>query len=147
MQAHQVRSNRKRSSRKRLGRGKGSGHGNYSGRGMKGQKSRAGGGVRPGFEGGQLPLMKGLPRLRGFTNIFRREYQEVNLARLNVLPERVTQVTPELMKRYGLVKSAKRLVKVLGQGDLSRPLEVQADKFTETARTKIEAAGGKAEGR
>ena len=147
MQAHQVRSNHHRRPRKRVGRGNGSGHGAYSGRGMKGQKSRSGGGVRPGFEGGQLPQVKGLPRLRGFTNIFRREYQEVNLARLNVLPEQVTQVTPEMMKWYGLVKSATRLVKVLGQGDLSRPLEVQADKFSQTARAKIEAAGGKAEGR
>jgi large subunit ribosomal protein L15 len=147
MQPHQVRSNQPRRARKRIGRGTGSGSGTYAGRGLKGQKSRSGGGVRPGFEGGQNPLIKGLPRLRGFTNIFRREYQEVNLERLGLLPDEVTEVTPDLMKRYGLVKSAKRLVKVLGQGELVRPLEVRADRFSKTAREKIEAAGGKAEGR
>ena len=147
MQTHQVRSNQLRRSRKRVGRGVGSGRGTYAGRGLKGQKSRSGGGVRPGFEGGQLPQMKGLPRLRGFTNMFRREYQEVNLERLSRLPDDVTQVTPELMKQHGLVKSVKRLVKVLGQGEIARPLEVHADKFSQTARAKIEAAGGKAEGR
>ena len=147
MQPHQVRSNQPRRARKRIGRGTGSGSGTYAGRGLKGQKSRSGGGVRPGFEGGQLPQIKGLPRLRGFTNIFRRKYQEVNLKRLGLLPDEVTEVTPDLMKRYGLVKSAKRLVKVLGQGELTLPLKVRADRFSKTAREKIEAAGGKAEGR
>ena len=145
MQAHQVRPPKARGTRKRIGRGLGSGRGTYAGRGVKGQKSRAGGGVRPGFEGGQLPQIKGLPRLRGFTNIFRREYQVVNLERLNRVPESVTQLTPELMKAHGLVKSAKRPVKVLGQGELARPLNVLASKFSSAARAKIEAAGGTAE--
>lgn len=112
---------------------------------MKGQKSRSGGGVRPSFEGGQLPQVKGLPTLRGFTNIFRREYQVVNLERLSHLPESVTQVTPELMKQHGLVKSSRRPVKVLGQGELTRSLQIQANKFSQTARAKIEAAGGTVE--
>ena len=145
MQAHQVRPVYSRRPRKRIGRGLGSGHGTYAGRGMKGQKSRSGGGVRPSFEGGQLPQVKGLPTLRGFTNIFRREYQVVNLERLSHLPESVTQVTPELMKQHGLVKSSRRLVKVLGQGELTRSLQVQANKFSQTARAKIEAAGGTVE--
>lgn len=147
MQPHEIRPTTKRQTRKRIGRGPGSGNGTYAGRGLKGQKSRAGGGVRPGFEGGQLPQIKGLPRMRGFTNIFRREYQEVNLGRLSTLPDEVTIVTPELMKQYRLIKNAKLPVKILSQGDFTRPLEIHADRFSQTARQKIESAGGKVEGR
>ena len=142
MQAHQVRPVQPRRPRKRVGRGDGSGSGTYSGRGMKGQNSRSGGGVRPAFEGGQLPLVKGLPTLRGFTNIFRREYQVVNLERMGTLPEEVTEVTPQVMEAHGLVKSARRPIKVLGYGEMARPLQVQASKFSQAARAKIESAGG-----
>lgn len=130
--------------RKRIGRGTGSGYGTYSGRGIKGQKSRAGGGVRPGFEGGQLPLIKRLPRKRGFTNIFKKEYATINLSRLNLFQPQ-TEVTPELLIKQGLVKSGKRPIKVLGGGEIDRPLVVRADRFSETARRKIKAAGGSAD--
>ncbi len=142
MQVHQVRPAHPRRPRKRVGRGDGSGSGTYSGRGMKGQNSRSGGGVRPAFEGGQLPQVKGLPTLRGFTNIFRREYQVVNLERMGTLPEEVTEVTPQVMEAHGLVKSARRPIKVLGYGEMARPLQVQASKFSQAARAKIESAGG-----
>jgi len=129
---------------KRVGRGNGSGHGTYSGRGCKGQKSRAGFKIRPGFEGGQLPLIKRLPRKRGFTNIFRTEYSVVKVGALNVF-EPGAEVTPETMLAAGLVKSANSPVKVLGDGNIDRPLTVKAHKFSASAKTKIEAAGGKAE--
>lgn len=133
-----------RHKRKRVGRGLGSGHGTYSGRGMKGQKARAGGGVRPGFEGGQLPLIKRLPRKRGFVNIFRKEYAIVNVGSLNAFaPD--TSVTPQRLWEAGLVDSPDKLVKVLGDGELKHSLSVQADKFSAQAKDKIEAAGGKAE--
>lgn len=131
-------------SRKRVGRGNGSGHGTYSGRGVKGQKSRAGYRMRPGFEGGQLPLIKRLPRKRGFTNIFRREYNTVNLDRLKVFAAD-SEVTPQSLVAAGLVKSRRRPVKILGSGDIDRPLIVKANKFSATAKAKIEAAGGRVE--
>ena len=127
--------------RKRIGRGDGSGHGSFSGRGMKGQNSRSGGGVRVGFEGGQLPLIKSLPKMRGFTNIFRKTFSIVNLdglARFRADAE----VTPSLMAESGLIKNLKADVKVLGRGELDVPLNVQAHRFSEAARRKIEAAGG-----
>jgi large subunit ribosomal protein L15 len=127
--------------RKRVGRGDGSGHGSYSGRGMKGQKSRAGGGVRVSFEGGQLPIVKALPMLRGFTNIFRKEYVVVNLASLAGFPAG-SQVTPSTLVSNRVVKNLKKPVKVLGQGDLEVALVVEAHKFSKSAREKIEAAGG-----
>jgi large subunit ribosomal protein L15 len=130
--------------RKRVGRGDGSGHGTYSGRGLKGQKARSGGGVRLGFEGGQNPLIKSLPRKRGFTNIFRTEYSTINLARLSVF-EPGTEVTPELMVERRLVKNLKRPIKVLGDGEVRGLLVVRANKFTAAARRKIEAGGGRAE--
>ena len=145
MQPHQVRPLGNRQSRKRIGRGRGSGTGTYSGRGLKGQKSRAGGGVRPGFEGGQNPQIKGLPMLRGFKNRFRTEYQVVNLDRLSGLPVDVTEVTPALLEQHGLVRSASKPIKLLGQGELDRPLQVQAMKLSKAARSKIEAAGGRVE--
>ena len=127
--------------RKRVGRGDGSGRGTYSGRGIKGQNSRSGGGVRPGFEGGQLPITKALPTLRGFTNIFRKEYSVVNIDRLARFPAN-TEVTPGQMMDARLVKSLKRPVKVLGRGEIESPLVVEAHRFTAEARRKIEAAGG-----
>ncbi len=130
--------------RKRVGRGNGSGHGTYSGRGIKGQKSRAGFKMRPGFEGGQLPLIKRLPQKRGFTNIFRIEYNAVNLDRLNRF-EAASEVTPEKLLEAGIVKSLRRPVKILARGEINHPLMVKANKFSAAAKAKIEAAGGKAE--
>jgi large subunit ribosomal protein L15 len=130
---------------KRVGRGDGSGHGTYSGRGCKGQKSRSGGGVRPGFEGGQLPLIKRLPRKRGFVNLFRTEYSIVNVGELRVFSPN-TEVTPKELLAVGLIKSFKYPVKILGDGDINRPLVVKVNKFSATAEKKIVAAGGKVEG-
>ena len=131
-------------SRKRVGRGNGSGHGTYSGKGLKGQKSRSGANVRPGFEGGQLPLIKRLPRKRGFTNIFRTEYSVVNLSQLGVFAEG-TEVTREAMVAAGLVKNLARPVKILADGDIKTALTVKADRFSSQAKARIEAAGGKTE--
>lgn len=130
--------------RKRVGRGDGSGHGTYSGRGCKGQKSRAGGGVRLGFEGGQLPLIKRLPRKRGFVNIFRTEYNIVNVGKLDIFADN-TEVTPEVMLEAGLIKSLKQPIKILGDGDISHSLTIKASKFSATAENKIVAAGGRVE--
>ena len=133
-----------KTSRKRVGRGDGSGHGTYSGRGCKGQKSRSGYKMRPGFEGGQLPLIKRLPRKRGFVNIFRIEYSVVNLDNLNVF-EPGSEVDPERLVAAGLVKSLRRPIKVLAEGDINHPLVVKAHKFSAAAKAKIEAVGGKVE--
>lgn len=130
--------------RKRVGRGDGSGHGTYSGRGCKGQKSRSGGGVRLGFEGGQLPLVLRLPRRRGFTNIFRTEYNVVNVGQLAVFAAG-TEVTAGELLQAGLIKFRGRPTKILGTGDIQHPLTVRADKFSTSAAQKIIAAGGKAE--
>ncbi len=130
--------------RKRVGRGDGSGHGTYSGRGSKGQKSRSGYRMRPGFEGGQLPLIKRLPRKRGFTNIFRVDYCPVNVGRLNIFDDG-SEVTPEILLKAGVIKSLKQPVKILAKGEIKRSLTVMADKFSAAARAKIEAAGGKVE--
>jgi len=133
-----------RKDRKRVGRGDGSGHGTYSGRGCKGQKARAGCNMRPGFEGGQLPLIKRLPRKRGFVNIFRAGYSIVNLSHLNIF-EAGSEITPQELVAAGLVKSLRQPIKVLADGDIDRPLTVRANRFSAAARAKIEAAGGKAE--
>ncbi|HEY96225.1 MAG TPA: 50S ribosomal protein L15 [Dehalococcoidia bacterium] len=133
-----------RKNRKRVGRGNGSGHGTYSGRGVKGQKSRAGFNMRPGFEGGQLPMIKRLPRQRGFTNIFRTEYTVVGVGSLNIF-ESGSEVTPAELLAVGLVKSMKNPVKILAQGEIEHPLTVRAHKFSAAAKAKIEAAGGSAE--
>ena len=130
--------------RKRVGRGNSSGHGTYSGRGCKGQKSRSGYKMNRGFEGGQLPLIKRLPRKRGFVNIFRIEYSVVNINRLNIF-ESGSEVTPERLVAAGLVKSERCPIKILGEGNLNHPLSVKANKFSATAKAKIEAAGGKVE--
>ncbi|SHM85459.1 LSU ribosomal protein L15P [Caldanaerovirga acetigignens] len=128
---------------KRVGRGIGSGHGKTSTRGHKGQNARSGGGVRPGFEGGQMPLIRRIPK-RGFTNKFKKEYAIVNVKDLNVFEEN-TKVTPELLKEKGLIKQIKDGVKILGDGELNVKLEVVAHAFSSSAKEKIEAAGGKAE--
>ncbi|MDD3852571.1 MAG: 50S ribosomal protein L15 [Syntrophomonadaceae bacterium] len=128
---------------KRVGRGTGSGHGKTSTRGHKGQKSRSGGGVRPGFEGGQMPLQRRLPK-RGFTNIFKKEYSIVNVKDFNVFEEG-TEVTLELLQQAGLIKNLKNEVKVLGDGDLERKVTIKAHRFSKQAEEKITARGGKAE--
>ena len=129
--------------RKRRGRGTATGQGKTGGRGMNGQKSRSGGGVRLGFEGGQMPLYRRLPK-RGFTNIFGTEYTTINVKDLNRF-EAGTVVTPELLKEAGLVKQVKDGIKILGDGALNNSITVKANKFTKSAIEKIEAAGGKAE--
>ncbi len=128
--------------RKLVGRGDGSGHGTYSGRGCKGQKARSGGGVRPGFEGGQLPLIKRLPRKRGFTNVFKTKYNIVNVGKLAIFSSG-TEVTPEELLRAGLINTPDHPTKILGAGDIQHPLLVRADKFSSSAEKKILAAGGK----
>jgi len=130
--------------RKRVGRGDGSGHGTYSGRGCKGQKSRSGYNIPRGFEGGQLPLIKRLPRKRGFTNIFRIEYSIINIGKLNLF-EAGSEVTPEKLVAAGVLKSLRRPIKILAEGDIEHPLVVRANKFSAAAKAKIEAVGGKAE--
>jgi len=130
---------------KRVGRGTGSGHGTFSGRGCKGQKARAGNNkVRPGFEGGQLPLIKRLPRKRGFVNIYKIEYNLVTLDDLNQF-ESGSEVTSEKMVAAGIITTPSNPIKVLADGAIDRPLTVKADKFSASAKAKIEAAGGKAE--
>ena len=128
---------------KRKGRGTATGQGKTAGRGMNGQNSRSGGGVRLGFEGGQMPLYRRLPK-RGFTNIWGTEYTVINVDDLNQF-EAGTVVTPELLKELGIVKKAKDGIKVLGDGKLEKSIEVKAHKFSKTAIEKIEAAGVKAE--
>lgn len=129
--------------RKRRGRGTATGQGKTGGRGMNGQKSRSGGGVRLGFEGGQMPLYRRIPK-RGFTNIFGTEYTTINVKDLNRF-EAGTVVTPELLEEVGMVKQVKDGIKILGDGALTNSLTVKANKFTKSAVEKIEAAGGKAE--
>ncbi len=142
MQQHELRSPKgAKKSRRRVGRGDSSGFGSFSGRGMKGQKSRTGGGVRPSFEGGQLPLSKKLPKIRGFTNIFRIRYSVVNVDRLAAFPSE-SEVTPEVLNEVGLLRNLKYPVKILGRGELNVPLVVSAHKFSNSARQQIEAAGG-----
>ncbi|HEY5868097.1 MAG TPA: 50S ribosomal protein L15 [Candidatus Tectomicrobia bacterium] len=131
--------------RKRVGRGPGSGHGKTASRGHKGLKSRSGGKPAPGFEGGQMPLQRRLPK-RGFTNIFKITYQVVNIKDLQGF-EAHTVVTRELLQRMGRIKSLVKPVKILGDGELIVSLTIQADKFSHIARQKIIAAGGTAEER
>ena len=129
--------------RKRRGRGTATGQGKTGGRGMNGQKSRSGGGVRLGFEGGQMPLYRRLPK-RGFTNIFGTAYTVLNVSDLARF-EAGTEVTPELLAELGMVKQVKDGIKILGDGELKNSLTVKAHKFSKGAVEKIEAAGGKAE--
>jgi len=130
-------------SRTRKGRGIAAGKGKTAGRGTKGQRARAGRGIAPYFEGGQLPLVRRLPHLRGFTNIFRQEYEVVNLDILEADFEPNASVTPESLVEHGLVKNATR-VKVLGRGEIKKPLQVSAHAFSASAKDKITAAGGSA---
>ena len=127
------------SARKRLGRGIGSGLGKTSGKGHKGAKARSGGGKRPGFEGGQMPLTMRLPK-RGFTNNFRKEYVAINISRLDVFEDGATVGPVELIE-MGIIKKIGDGIKIMGDGELNRKLTVQANKFTATAKEKIEAAG------
>ena len=130
-----------RKNRKRVGRGIGSGTGKTSGKGQKGQNSRSGGGVRPWFEGGQMPLQRRLPK-RGFTNIFKKYYEIVNLEQLSRCAG-IDPVTPEVMKEKGLIKKL-GAVKILGAGELKESISVHAHKFSKSAQAKIEKSGGKA---
>lgn len=132
-----------RKERKRLGRGPSSGTGKTSGRGHKGQNARSGGGVRPGFEGGQNPLYRRLPK-RGFVNPTRKEYAVVNTEDLNSFAAG-TEVTPEFLMTNGVVKNAKSGIKILGNGEVTVKLTVKANKFSQSAIEKIEAAGGTTE--
>ena len=128
---------------KRKGRGTATGQGKTAGRGMNGQNSRSGGGTRPGFEGGQMPLYRRIPK-RGFTNIWATEYTVLNVDDLNRF-DAGTVVTPALLEEVGLVKQVKYGIKILGNGNLDKNITVQAHKFSKTAIEKIESAGGKAE--
>jgi len=132
-----------RKKRNRVGRGMSSGNGKTSGRGHKGQKARSGGGTRPGFEGGQMPLFQRLPK-RGFTNVNRKEYAIVNLETLNKF-EDGTEITPELLQKEGVVKSLASGIKILGKGSIENKYTVKAHKFSASAKEAIEAAGGKTE--
>lgn len=129
--------------RKRIGRGIGSGTGKTAGKGHKGQKARSGGGVRPGFEGGQNPLFRRLPK-RGFKNVNRKEFAVVNLDDLNRFEEG-TEVTPVLLVETGVIKNPKDGIKILGNGELTVKLSVKANKFSQSAVEKIQAAGGQTE--
>lgn len=129
---------------KRVGRGDGSNKGSFSGRGCKGQKSRSGHRMKPGFEGGQLPIIKRLPRQRGFTNIFKKEYSIINVADLSGFVAG-TVVTTEELVRAGIIKSSQKPLKVLGGGEIKQALTIKAHKFSASARAKIEAAGGTTE--
>ena len=131
-----------RKKRKRVGRGPGSGHGKTSCRGHKGQKSRSGGGTKAGFEGGQMPLQRRLPK-RGFTNIFRKEYSVVNLGDIDRLAE--SAITPEFLLKEGVVKKIQDGIKILGNGEITRPITVKAHAFSASAKEKIIKAQGSVE--
>jgi|TARA_B100001142_G_scaffold237431_1_gene235979 large subunit ribosomal protein L15 len=132
-----------RKNRKRVGRGDSSGNGSFSGRGMKGQKSRSGKPLRPGFEGGQLPLIKGLPMKRGFNNIFKTQYSIVNVSDLQIFPEG-TEISSKTLFEHGLISTLRHPVKVLGNGELSNKITIEATKFTKTALEKLEKSGSTA---
>lgn len=129
--------------KKRVGRGPGSGLGKTAGRGHKGQKSRSGYSSRPGFEGGQMPLQRRLPK-RGFTNIFKKEWLEISLAKIEESFNSGDEVTPEILHERGLIKKAKHDVVILGTGEVTKALKISAHRFTKTAKDKVEKAGGTA---
>ncbi len=129
---------------KRIGRGHGSGQGKTAGKGHKGQKARSGGSIRPGFEGGQMPLQRRMPK-RGFNNIFAKEYAEINVSALEQRFEDGAIVDAQALIESGAIKDAKDGIKVLGNGEITKKLTVKAAKFTASAQEKIEKAGGKAE--
>ncbi len=143
MKLHELKPSQAKKERNRVGRGMSSGNGKTSGRGHKGQKARSGGGVRPGFEGGQMPLFQRLPK-RGFTNINRKDFAIINLETLNSFDEG-TEVTPELLLETGTISNVKSGVKILGNGKLEKKLTVKAHKFSASAKDSIEAAGGQTE--
>ena len=143
MQQHSLKSPQgSKKNRKRVGRGDSSGSGSYSGKGMKGQKSRSGGGVRPGFEGGQLPLIKKLSALRGFNNIFRREFIPINLNTISKLYEKDNEISPETLVEKNVLKDTKSPIKILGDGEINFSVKVTAHKFSRSAKDKIISAGG-----
>ena len=127
----------------RVGRGHGSGNAKTSGKGQKGQKARSGGGVRPGFEGGQMPIYRRLPK-RGFTNIFAKKYTSINVEDLNKF-DNGTEITAEVLKENGVIKKINDGIVVLGRGDLNKKVTIKAKRFSKSAEEKISAAGGKAE--
>ena len=127
----------------RVGRGHGSGNGKTSGKGQKGQKARSGGGVRPGFEGGQMPIYRRLPK-RGFTNICAKKYTSINVEDLNKF-DNGTEITAEVLKENGVIKKINDGIVVLGRGDLNKKVTIKAKRFSKSAEEKISAAGGKAE--
>jgi large subunit ribosomal protein L15 len=129
--------------KKRIGRGPGSGTGKTSGKGHKGQKSRSGYSSKRGFEGGQMPLQRRLPK-RGFTNIFKKEWIEISLAKIEESFSSGDEVTPEILHSRGLIKKAKHDLVILGTGDVTKSLKISAHRFTKTAKDKIEKAGGSA---
>ena len=144
MQQHELRPPRgAKKNRKRIGRGNGSGHGTYSGKGIKGQQSRSGYKTRPGFEGGQTPLIRRLPHRRGFHNPFRVDYVPVSLKQLARIEG--ADVTPESLRDAGVVSSVRQPIKILGDGDLTNALTVKVHRVSASARAKIEAAGGTVE--
>ena len=127
----------------RVGRGHGSGNGKTSGKGKKKKKARSGGGVRPGFEGGQMPIYRRLPK-RGFTNIFAKKYTSINVEDLNKF-DNGTEITAEVLKENGVIKKINDGIVVLGRGDLNKKVTIKAKRFSKSAEEKISAAGGKAE--
>ena len=133
-----------RRARKRIGRGDAAGQGSTAGRGMKGQKSRSGKGLRPGFEGGQLPLIKGLPKKRGFTNVFKTYYSLVKLDVLDTF-DSGERITPEELLRRGYLRNLRQPIKIVGDGQITKAVTVAAHRFTRSAREKIEAAQGSVE--
>lgn len=128
---------------KRKGRGKGTGQGKTAGRGHKGQNARSGGGVRPGFEGGQMPISRRLPK-RGFINVFAKQFVEINIEELNRF-EKGTEVTAELLKETGVISKIKDGIVILGRGELNNAVTVKAKRFTKSAEEKITKVGGKVE--
>lgn len=144
MKLHELKPNAgSNKNRKRLGRGTATGQGKTAGKGQGGQNSRSGGGVRPGFEGGQFPIYRRLPK-RGFTNIFAKKFAIVNIEELNRFEDN-TEVTPEMLKEAGVIKKLEDGIKILGNGELNKKLTVKAHKFSKSAIEKIEATGGKVE--
>ncbi len=127
--------------RRRVGRGNSSGRGTYAGKGMKGQKARSGSGPGASFEGGQLSLVKRLPHKRGFKNLFRVEYEPVNLGKLSDLPSG-TEVSPEALRELGIIRTTRKPIAILADGDIEHPLTIKAHRVSRVAREKIEAAGG-----
>ncbi|MBM3252030.1 MAG: 50S ribosomal protein L15 [Candidatus Omnitrophica bacterium] len=144
MQLHEIRLPKGANKKPKIvGRGAGSGHGKTSGRGHKGQNARSGRGTRPGFEGGQVPLIRRIPK-RGFTSMTRKIFQVVNVNSLQRFKED-TVVTPEVLKEKGLIENARGLVKILGTGELKKPLTIKAHRFSKSALEKVKTSGGKTE--